>query len=57
MIVLLRLIILVLTYCVFCILNLNFVKFEFVRFFSYIIIEGILIVYVCVGCMYIFFGI
>lgn len=55
MIVLLRLIILVLMYCVFCILNLNFVKFEFVRFFLYIIIEGIFIV--CVGCTYIFFGI
>lgn len=55
MIVLLRLIIIVLMYCVFCILNLNFVKFEFVRFFLYIIIEGIFIV--CVGCMYIFFGI
>lgn len=38
-----------------CILNLNFVKPEFVRFSLYIIIEGIL--KVCAGCTYTFSGI
>lgn len=57
MTVLLRLTILVSTYCVSCILNLNFVKPEFVRFSSYIIIEGILTVHVCAGCTYTFSGI
>lgn len=37
------------------ILNLNFVKPEFVRFSLYIIIEGILTV--CAGCTYTFSGI
>lgn len=55
MTVLLRLTIIVSTYCVSCILNLNFVKPEFVRFSLYIIIEGILTV--CAGCTYTFSGI
>lgn len=55
MTVLLRLTILVSMYCVSCILNLNFVKPEFVRFSLYIIIEGILTV--CAGCTYTFSGI
>lgn len=38
-----------------CILNLNFVKPEFVRFSLYIVIEGILTV--CAGCTYTFSGI
>lgn len=45
--VLLRLTILVSTYCVSCTLNLNFVKPEFVRFSLYIKIEGIITV--CAG--------
>lgn len=55
MTVLLRLTILVSTYCVFCILNLNFVKPEYVRFSLYIITEAIL--RVCAGCTYTFSGI
>lgn len=53
--VLLRLTILVSTYCVSCTLNLNFVKPEFVRFSLYIKIEGIITV--CAGCSYTFSGI
>lgn len=50
MTVLLRLTILVSTYCVSCTLNL--VKPEFVRFSLYIKIEGIITV--CAGCTYIY---
>lgn len=53
--VLLRLTILVSTYCVSCTLNLNFVKPEFVRFSLYIKIEGIITV--CAGCTYTLSGI